>query len=441
MQNPHSHTNYCQRPSVINRNEYSLRVLFVIMAFVCWSMTDSKANTPPVIKIWAPEDGASFKVGQSINFSGTAFDLEDGPLPDNTMIWMSDLDNYLGKGRAFDHKKLSPGPHIITLTSRDSLNSQGSDGVFILIKAPEKPFLPENTRSEESETTVAPRSSTTYRLSGVCYDPVRDGQYSIVARTVLIGNRAIDIRLASRVATAVRTYSVTDSFGFVPLLCKQANIDCYLGAWLGRSKAENEKELNSLLTISGRKTNSVKALIVGNEVLLRGDMDEDRLISIIKRIRKSTDLPVTTGQLWSLWLKYAELAREVDFLLIHVQPYWAGISIDKATEYIDQVCRYTQAVFPGKRIVLGEIGWPSTGKTIEQAVPSEKNQEKFISALKRLSVEYGIEYFYYELYDGRKSIEPQATATTSWGIYDSDGSLKPHLIHMLSHDLFVEPSD
>jgi len=98
-------------------------------------------------------------------------------------------------------------------------------------------------------------------------------------------------------------------------------------------------------------------------------------------------------------------------------------------------------MFPGKRIVLGEIGWPSAGKTIEQAVPSEENQEKFISTLKRLSVEYGIEYFYYGLYDGRKSVEPQATLSTSWGIYNSDGSLKPHLIHMLSPDPFVEPSD
>jgi len=441
MQTPRSHTKYCKQHSVANRSQYFLRVLFVAMAFVCWPMTDSQANTPPVIKITAPEDGASFKVGQSINFSGTAFDLEDGQLPHDSMIWMSDIDNYLGKGRAFSHKKLSSGSHIITLTSWDSLNSQSSDGVFILIKAPEKPRLSEKARSEKPKTTVTPVSRTIYRLSGICYDPTRDGQCSIVSRTVLIGNKVIDIRLVSRVANVVRTYSVTDSLGFVPHLCEQANIDCYLGAWLGRSKVENEKELNALLTISKRNPNCVKALVIGNEVLLRGDMDEDRLISIIKRIRKSTELQVTTGQLWSLWLKYPELAREVDFLLIHVQPYWAGISIDKAAEYIDQVYRYIQAMFPGKRIVLGEIGWPSTGKTIEKAVPSKKNQEKFIRALKRLSVEDGIEYFYYELYDGRKSIGPQAIATTSWGIYNSDGLLKPHLIHMLSPDTFVEPSD
>ena len=74
---------------------------------------------PPEAFITYPAEGASFMPGVSLFLQGTAYDLEDGTLPDSAYRWKSDKDGDLGAG-ASNLVFLSPGPHIITLTVTDS---------------------------------------------------------------------------------------------------------------------------------------------------------------------------------------------------------------------------------------------------------------------------------------------------------------------------------
>src|SRR5262249_20905490 len=72
------------------------------------------ANTEPLVAITAPTDGQMVPLGLPITFTGTATDLEDGPLTAG-LAWSSDRDGALGTGGAFSHT-LSQGTHHITAT-------------------------------------------------------------------------------------------------------------------------------------------------------------------------------------------------------------------------------------------------------------------------------------------------------------------------------------
>lgn len=265
---------------------------------------------------------------------------------------------------------------------------------------------------------------TAGKLKGVCYGPFRDNQNPDKSRYPLLSELEEDIKFIPKVATIIRIYGSTNTLGSIPALCEKVGIDCYPGAWLGKYKTENRKEIEGIVQIASQNFKHVKALILGNEVLLRKDMTEDELIDYVKEVKKSTTLPVTTAEIWSVWTDNPGVADEVDFLTVHVHPYWEGISVNKAAEHVVKTWKIMKDVFPDKRIVIGETGWPSEGKTIGRAVPSEENQAKFLKEFTQLAEREEIEYFYFELFDEKWKSKFEGKAGAHWGIYNSDGSLK-----------------
>jgi hypothetical protein len=96
-------------------------------------------HKPPEAFITFPAEGASFMPDVSLFLQGTAYDLEDGTLPDSAYHWTSDKDGDLGTG-ASNLVILSPGPHIITLMVTDS---DGNNAVkTIRLSAGDRLFLP-----------------------------------------------------------------------------------------------------------------------------------------------------------------------------------------------------------------------------------------------------------------------------------------------------------
>ena len=94
---------------------------------------------PPEAFITYPAEGASFMPGVSLFLQGTAYDLEDGVLPDSAYHWTSDKDGDLDTG-ASNLVILSPGPHVITLTVTDS---DGNTAVkTIRLSAGSQQFMP-----------------------------------------------------------------------------------------------------------------------------------------------------------------------------------------------------------------------------------------------------------------------------------------------------------
>jgi len=274
------------------------------------------------------------------------------------------------------------------------------------------------------------------KFVGVCYGPFRDNEAPGFYPT--LEEMREDVYFLKNLASSIRTYSMSGNLSEIPRICEDVCLDCYPGAWISKQKKDNEIEIQRLIE-AARNVSCVKGLIVGNEVLLRGDVTEDDLIEYIRMVKNSTNLPVTTGEIWSVWENHPKLVENVDFLLVHIHPYWEGISCDNATGYVVEKWEDLKRRFPEKEIVIGETGWPTSGDMLGGAVPSEENQKTFLEDFKKSAEEKGIRYFYFEAFDEKwKGILEGAGSSEEnqkiedgvgehWGIYYSNGSLKPLL--------------
>jgi hypothetical protein len=89
------------------------------------------ANQAPSATIASPGDGASFLTTDTINFSGSATDFEDGDLT-QSLVWTSSMDGQIGTGGSVQ-ASLSASDHVITLAATDSQGASGSDAVNITV--------------------------------------------------------------------------------------------------------------------------------------------------------------------------------------------------------------------------------------------------------------------------------------------------------------------
>src|SRR5262249_51198155 len=93
--------------------------------------------------------------------------------------------------------------------------------------------------------------------------------------------------------------------------------------------------------------------------------------------------PVTYADVWEFWLRYRELADAVDFITIHILPYWEDVPISaaQAADHVASIRERAAHEFSGKEIVIGETGWPSAGRMREGALPSLANQARVIQEI------------------------------------------------------------
>ena len=75
----------------------------------------------PEVFIYEPEWGAQYKVGDEIALTADVFDMQDDVLPDESLVWTSDLvEKPLGLGQEII-TSLPAGTHTITLTVKNSV--------------------------------------------------------------------------------------------------------------------------------------------------------------------------------------------------------------------------------------------------------------------------------------------------------------------------------
>ncbi len=233
------------------------------------------------------------------------------------------------------------------------------------------------------------------KLHGICFGAFRDGESPHTGLLPLPSALAEDVQFAGKLAHKLRTYSVANTAYLIPEFCRKNKIGCYLGAWLGRSAPQNDLEIELLIHLAKRNNPFTEAVIVGNEPLHRNDFSEEQYIKYIRRVKKQCKVPVTAAETWSVWKKHPKLAAEVDFLMIHIYPYWDQVPIDKAAAYTIERIKEIQELYPHKKIILGEFGWPSGGKTRGGAVAGPENQARYFREIIPLLEKLGIEYFYF----------------------------------------------
>ena len=141
-----------------------------------------------------------------------------------------------------------------------------------------------------------------------------------------------------------------------------------LGAWLSPDLEANEEQIATVVRLARENYRNVVRVFVGSESLYREDITVKQLIDYIDRVQAELQIPVSTAEPWHIWTKYPELGAHVDFIGTHMLPYWEGVKMETAADYIIDKMELLKTTFPGKQVVIAEVGWPSNGRTRGEAV-------------------------------------------------------------------------
>lgn len=233
-----------------------------------------------------------------------------------------------------------------------------------------------------------------------------------------------DLKLLSGKVMRVRTYTSTDGVEDVPKIAAQYGLRVTAGAWLDNRLEKNEKEIQNLIHNVWTYHN-IERVIVGNEAILRyqtgkgNGLSVEQIIKYLRRVRRFTDVPISTAEPWHVWVKHPELVAEVDYITIHVLPYWEKVSVEKSIQWIIDQFHYLKVLYPGKQIVLGEVGWPSHGEHLGTAEASITNQARFIREFLNFATKNKIDYFIMEAFDQPWKREIEGYVGRYWGLFDA----------------------
>lgn len=266
------------------------------------------------------------------------------------------------------------------------------------------------------------------KIPCVSYTPFRAGQTPF-DETLVVERAWIEDdlrRLAERVA-CVRTYAVDQGLEAVPEIAATLGLKVLLGAWIGREHGRNERQIATAVRLANAHPDTVRALIVGNEVLLRREQSPARLAEYLRAAKAATAVPVTYADVWEFWLTNLELAQAVDVITIHILPYWEDhpIANRAAVAYVRAIWDQFRAAVPEKPVFVGEVGWPSAGRMRAGARPSAVNQARFARGLSRLAAATpGFDYNLIEAFDQPWKRALEGTVGGHWGLYNADRRLK-----------------
>jgi len=274
-------------------------------------------------------------------------------------------------------------------------------------------------------------------------DPVEESDGSALApnrnRRVVISVPQIeaDLAILSARTNCVRTYSVDQGLAEVPRIARKHGMKVLLGIWIGRDEKANEREMSLALDIIKRDEDVIKAVIVGNEVLLRHDQTPEALRAYIERVREATKLPVTYADVWEYWMRHRDLADAVSFVTVHILPYWEDepAPIDLAIDHVQHVYERVaktlgrattgdKSAWPSRGVLIGEVGWPSAGRNREGAQPSLVNEARFIREFLAVSRIEKMDYNLIEAFDQPWKRKLEGTVGGYWGIYSATGEAK-----------------
>lgn len=266
------------------------------------------------------------------------------------------------------------------------------------------------------------------KLRCVSYAPYhRPGQTPLVADTHIEREQiAADLAALAKITDCVRLYSIDQGLDQVPELARPLGLKVLLGAWIGYEKAKNTRELERAIALANANTDVVRALIVGNEVLLRRERSEDEMRALIRHAKAHTKVPVTYADVWEFWTRHDSLAAEVDFVTVHILPFWEDEPVDiaLALEHVADTRRHVGEHFAGKQILIGETGWPSAGRQREESKPSRVNQARYIREFVHRAHAEGWDYNLIEAIDQPWKRRLEGTVGGFWGMLDA-GTLQP----------------
>ena len=234
---------------------------------------------------------------------------------------------------------------------------------------------------------------------------------------------AADLKALSAITDCIRTYSSRGPQGAVVKIAGELGFKVYLGIWVNANPKDSADEVDRAIEIAKENPQAVKALVVGNEVMLRREMTPEKLASYIREVKTRSGMPVTYADIYEFYRRNPLLAEVVDFMMIHILPYWDDpepVTIDLVQPHISNIVKTLRDAFPGKAMMIGEIGWPSEGRARGGARPSLVNEARFVREFMGQAASLGMDYNIIEGVDQGWKRRPEGTVGGYWGVFDGE---------------------
>ena len=270
---------------------------------------------------------------------------------------------------------------------------------------------------------------TSAPLQSVSFAPYRPGQSPLTRIFPTPDQIEEDLKRLQGRVQAVRTYSSGENLETVPQRAGKYGLKVWHGAWLNDNDKENLEQINLLIDHANKYASTVERVIVGNEVLLRRDLTAAQLRGYIRQVKQRVRQPVTYADVWEFWLRNPGVADEVDFITIHILPYWEDepIGLDRREadgtrsieKHLVDIYRKVQQRFPDKKIVIGETGWPSDGRMRSDARPGRVEQVRFFSTFRTIADREHFDYNFIEAFDQQWKAKQEGTVGGAWGLLDA----------------------
>ncbi|HYD99698.1 MAG TPA: glycosyl hydrolase family 17 protein, partial [Alphaproteobacteria bacterium] len=268
------------------------------------------------------------------------------------------------------------------------------------------------------------------KLSSLSYAPFRRGQSPYQGSVATPEQIDEDFRLLAERAGGVRTYTSLAGLEHAPEIARRHGLKVIQSAWLSRDRAANDREIAALIDLANRYPDVIDRVIVGNEVLLRGELKPEEIVGYIRQVKAAIKQPVGYADVSDKWLYERDesdpVAAEIDFLGVHILPYWENEpqDVEHTAVFVRRVIDEVKREHPGRTILIGETGWPTAGRQRGPAVPSLTNMARFLAAFQEVARETGADYNIIEAFDQEWKSTQEGTMGANWGLFGVDRTPK-----------------
>ncbi|WP_297765640.1 glycosyl hydrolase family 17 protein [uncultured Muriicola sp.] len=258
-------------------------------------------------------------------------------------------------------------------------------------------------------------------MHGLCFSPYMEGQKP--------GDQISEEQIRRRMEIIkpytqwIRSFSCTEGNEAIARIAKEFGIKTMVGAWLGDDPKINKQEVDNLIALA--KEGYVDIAAVGNEVMLRGDLTEDELLSTMHRVKDAIpDIPVAYVDAYYEFAERPRITEACDLILANCYPFWEGCDMDYSLLYMKDMYQRALKAANGKKVIISETGWPERGTSLEGAYPSYENSLKYFMNTQKWAEEDDIEVFYFSSFDESWKVGAEGDVGAFWGLWDKDEQLK-----------------
>ncbi|MEZ4854569.1 glycosyl hydrolase family 17 protein [Flavobacterium sp.] len=258
-------------------------------------------------------------------------------------------------------------------------------------------------------------------VHGFCFSLYEEGQKpgDFVSEEQIIKR----LTILKPYTNCIRTFSCTEGNEKIPEIAKQMGFKTLVGAWLGSDLEKNQEEINGLIKLA--KNGYVDIAAVGNEVLYRKDLSEQQLLEYIAYTKNEIPtIPVGYVDAYYEFVQKPELVKHCDIILCNCYPYWEGTPFEHAINHVAAMVKSVENVANGKRIIITETGWPSSGESLQQAIPTLDNALNYFISFQNWAKANAVESYYFSSFDESWKTSSEGTVGAHWGIWDATGKLK-----------------